>query len=63
MLALYVPVYTLAPCSMSLGWKNGFQSLDDAVRAAIRQGIHVSVSAGNDWVDACTQSPARVAEA
>ena len=53
----------LAPCSMSIRWANGFQALDDAVRAAIRLGIHVSVAAGNDWVDACTPSPARVSEA
>ncbi len=48
---------------MSLSWKNGFKALDDAVRAAISKGIHVSVSAGNGGVDACTISPGRVAEA
>lgn len=37
--------------------------MDDAVRAAINKGVHVAVSAGNRGVDACTQSPARVAEA
>lgn len=48
---------------MSLGWKNGYKALDDAIRAAINKGIHFAVSAGNAWVDACTQSPARVTEA
>ena len=48
---------------MSLGWKSGYQALDDALRAAIRKGIHVSLSAGNDWIDACTVSPARISEA
>ena len=38
-------------------------SLDDAVRAAIYRGIHFAVAAGNDAVDACSQSPARVSEA
>jgi subtilisin family serine protease len=38
-------------------------ALDQAVRNLITSGITVVVSAGNDATDACTQSPARVAEA
>ncbi|MCA1708870.1 MAG: S8 family peptidase, partial [Actinobacteria bacterium] len=38
-------------------------SLDSAVRNSITDGIVYSVAAGNDNIDACTQSPARVAEA
>lgn len=49
--------------SMSLDVRNGFQALDDAVRAVIKQGIHVATSAGNYWANACTVSPARVSEA
>lgn len=49
-------------CSLSLSSHSGFGSLDDAVRAAVKQGIHVSVSAGNYWVNACTITPGRVHE-
>ena len=49
-------------CSMSLGFSR-YRALDDAVRAAIGRGIHVSVAAGNSWTDACNVSPARVSEA
>lgn len=45
--------------SMSLGVAGGSQAVDDAVAAAVADGIHVVVSAGNDNADACTQSPAR----
>ena len=38
-------------------------SLDSAVRNSITDGIIYSVAAGNDNIDACTQSPARVGEA
>lgn len=38
-------------------------SLDSAIRNSIADGITYSVAAGNDNIDACTQSPARVAEA
>ena len=47
---------------MSLGFAGGYRALDDAVRTAINKGIHVVVSAGNRNIDACSQSPARVAE-
>ena len=47
---------------MSLGG-GASTSLDDAVRAAIYRGIHFAVAAGNDNVDACAGSPARVYEA
>jgi len=39
------------------------QSLDDAVSSALNQGIHISIAAGNDNVDASKNSPARVAAA
>ncbi|HEV2811329.1 MAG TPA: S8 family serine peptidase [Acidimicrobiales bacterium] len=37
-------------------------SLDTAVRNSIADGVSYTVAAGNDNVDACTRSPARVAE-
>ena len=43
--------------SMSLGG-GYFQSINDGVRNLYSLGIPVIVSAGNDRVDACTQSPA-----
>ena len=43
--------------SMSLGG-GYFQSINDAVRNLYSLGIPVIVAAGNDWSDACTQSPA-----
>ena len=48
---------------MSLGFAGGYRPLDDAVRAAISNGIHVVVAAGNRNIDACFVTPARVAEA
>lgn len=47
---------------MSLGGPAS-TSEDDIVQAAISRGIHFAVAAGNDAVDACYQSPARVYEA
>ena len=47
---------------MSLGG-GASSSEDDIVRAAIGKGISVVVAAGNDAVDACSESPARVYEA
>jgi subtilisin family serine protease len=51
-----------AVVNMSLG-SAASAALDQAVRNLITRGITVVVSAGNDATDACTQSPARVAEA
>jgi subtilisin family serine protease len=51
-----------AVVNMSLG-AGASAALDLAVRNLIASGITVVVSAGNDATDACTQSPARVAEA
>lgn len=47
---------------MSLGG-GASTSQDDIVRAAIKRGINFAVAAGNDAVDACSQSPARVYQA
>lgn len=51
-----------AVVNMSLGGPPS-AALDQAVRNLIAKGATVVVSAGNDATDACTQSPARVAEA
>ncbi len=52
----------LSVANMSLGGPPS-DAEDAAVRRLIAAGVPVIVSAGNDAVDACTQSPARVAEA
>jgi subtilisin family serine protease len=52
----------LAVANMSLGG-SASTALDNAVQAAIDDGITMVVAAGNDDVDACTQSPARAANA
>ena len=51
-----------AVANMSLGG-GAHSSLDTAVRNSIADGVTYVVAAGNDNVDACTKSPARVAEA
>ncbi|WP_249123892.1 S8 family peptidase [Saccharopolyspora erythraea] len=51
-----------AVANMSLGG-GASQSVDDAVRGAIRAGVSFALAAGNDNRDACNTSPARVAEA
>ena len=43
--------------SMSLGGSYS-QSVNDAVEAAVENGAHVVVAAGNEDTDACTRSPA-----
>src|SRR5215207_4964662 len=48
-----------AIANMSLGGPSS-QALDDAVTRSAASGIFYSIAAGNDGVDACTQSPARV---
>jgi subtilisin family serine protease len=45
--------------NLSLGGA-AFQPIDDAVTRTVAAGVPVVVAAGNDGVDACTQSPARV---
>jgi subtilisin family serine protease len=51
-----------AVANMSLGGSAG-TSLDDAVKRSIAAGITYAVAGGNDSADACTKSPARLAEA
>ena len=51
-----------AVANMSLGG-GASTSLDSAVQRAITDGVTFSVSAGNSGIDACRQSPARVAAA
>ena len=51
-----------AVANMSLGG-GASAALDTAVRNSIADGVSYGVAAGNDNVDACTGSPARVAEA
>ncbi len=54
---------TPAVLNMSLGGETTSAVIDDAVRQVMAAGITVVVAAGNESVDACTTSPARVAEA
>jgi len=51
-----------AVVNMSLGGSVS-STLDSAVNRAVSAGVTVVVAAGNDNTDACTQSPARVANA
>ena len=53
---------TPAVANLSLGGLAS-PSLDTAVQSTINDGVSVIVSAGNDNVDACTKSPARVGAA
>jgi subtilisin family serine protease len=48
---------------LSLGGDGTSRIVDDAVRRVIAAGVPVVVAAGNSAVDACTISPARVADA
>lgn len=49
--------------NMSLGISEPYAPLDNAVANSIASGVTYVVSAGNDDVDACNQSPARAATA
>jgi hypothetical protein len=51
-----------AVANMSLGGSAN-SSVDQAVRNSIAAGVTYALSAGNDYGDACTKSPARTAEA
>jgi subtilisin family serine protease len=53
---------TPAVVNMSLGGSVS-STVDQAVRNAVAAGVTVAVAAGNSGADACTQSPARTAEA
>ena len=44
--------------NMSLGGY-GYQPIDDAIAAAVKEGVVVVVPAGNSAGDACAMSPAR----
>ncbi|MPZ73742.1 MAG: S8 family serine peptidase [Nitriliruptorales bacterium] len=56
------PTGAAGVANLSLGG-GASPALDDAVRRVIGSGIPVVVAAGNSNIDACTGSPARVAEA
>lgn len=51
-----------AVANMSLGGGVN-NAIDDAVRSAIRSGLQIAIASGNSNRDACSFSPARVAEA
>lgn len=51
-----------AVANMSLGG-GASTALDDAVRRSISDGVTYAIASGNSNVDACSSSPARVAEA
>lgn len=55
-----IHAYEPAVANMSLGTNDigVVRTLDDVVMNAVRAGITVVVSAGNQFVDACTRSPA-----
>jgi subtilisin family serine protease len=48
-----------AVANMSLG-SEAFQAFDDAVEASLAAGVSYVLSAGNEGIDACAKSPARV---
>ena len=48
---------------MSLGFGGKVASADSAVQTAISNGVVCVIAAGNDNVDACTNSPGRVSTA
>lgn len=61
-IAANAPTGVSAVVNMSLGGPAS-STLDSAVKALITRGITVVAAAGNSNTDACTASPARVAEA
>lgn len=48
-----------AVVNISIGFAGGNAAVDNAVNALITSGVTVVTSAGNDGVNACSQSPAR----
>lgn len=46
--------------SMSWGLGSPSQSINDAILAAVQQGIHTTVAAGNAGSDACASSPSQL---
>lgn len=53
---------TPAVAVLSLGGTTTSTAVDSAVRKVVADGVSVAVAAGNEAVDACTTSPARVPE-
>lgn len=51
-----------AVANLSFGTGGTSSAMDTAVRNLIKNGVTVSVAAGNDSADACSTSPGRVAE-
>jgi len=54
---------TPAVLNMSLGGETTSSTIDSWVNAVVQDGVTAVVAAGNEAKDACTTSPARVAEA
>jgi len=60
----WVTANAVKPAVANLSLGGGASTvLDDAVRASIASGITYAVASGNEGVDACATSPARVSEA
>ncbi|KAF1911590.1 peptidase S8/S53 domain-containing protein [Ampelomyces quisqualis] len=54
------PGFVGSVMSMSWGLQGKAQSVDEVIAGATQAGIHVSVAAGNDGVDACGSTPSHL---